>query len=47
MKKSKLTYASPELSLTSVDDADIIRTSTEGEVSHEDTGSGNIQDFGS
>ena len=45
MEKRKLTYASPELCLTLVDDADMIRTSVEGEVGYENEGSGNIQDW--
>ena len=45
MEKSKLTYASPELSLTCVDDADVIRTSFDGEVGYENEGSGNVQDW--
>ena len=45
MKTRKLPYASPELSLISVADEDVIRTSKEGEVLYDDEGSGNIQDW--
>ncbi len=45
MEKRKLPYASPELILTLVGDADVIRTSGEGEVLYNPEGSGNIQDW--